>query len=84
MGASGSVAEIQRRLREFAATLGPEEWVTGRGWGPSDFPGNQAHRKYLDEVLRLIRAEYYGRVTLSLEAGQIVFLKKEQTIKLKN
>ncbi len=42
--------EIQRRLREFAATLGPDEWVTGRGWGPSDFPDNQAHRRYLDEV----------------------------------
>lgn len=47
---AGSVPEIQRRLREFAATLGSSEWITGRGWGPSDFPGNQAHRRYLDEV----------------------------------
>jgi len=47
---AGNVQEMQRRLREFAATLGPDEWITGRGWGPSDFPGNQAHRRYLDEV----------------------------------
>ncbi|MBK9240484.1 MAG: amidohydrolase [Acidobacteria bacterium] len=47
---AGNVQEIQRRLKEFAATLGPDEWVTGRGWGPSDFPDNQAHRRYLDEV----------------------------------
>ncbi len=47
---AGQVKEIQRRLQEFAATLGPDEWVTGRGWGPSDFPDNQAHRRYLDEV----------------------------------
>lgn len=47
---AGNVQEIQRRLREFAATLGPGEWITGRGWGPSDFPENQAHRRYLDEV----------------------------------
>lgn len=47
---AGNVPEIQRRLREFAATLGPDEWITGRGWGPSDFPGNQPHRRYLDEV----------------------------------
>jgi len=47
---AGTVAEIQRRLREFAATLGPDEWVTGRGWGPSDFPDHRAHRRYLDEV----------------------------------
>jgi predicted amidohydrolase YtcJ len=46
----GNVSELQRRLREFAVTLGADEWITGRGWGPSDFPGNQPHRKYLDEV----------------------------------
>ena len=52
--------------------------------GKAAMQKTEANRKYLDEVLRLIRAEYYGRVTLSLEGGQIVFLKKEQTIKLKN
>ena len=45
---AGTVEEIQRRLTEFSRTLGADDWVTGRGWGPSDFPGLQAHRKYLD------------------------------------
>ncbi len=47
---AGNVQEIQRRLVEFARTLGADEWITGRGWGPSDFPGHQAHRRYLDAV----------------------------------
>ena len=47
---AGNVQEIQRRLVTFAQSLGPDEWITGRGWGPSDFPGNQAHRRYLDAV----------------------------------
>lgn len=47
---AGTVQEVQRRLQAFAATLGPDEWITGRGWGPSDFPGNRAHRRYLDEI----------------------------------
>lgn len=47
---AGSVQEIQRRLVEFARTLGPDEWITGRGWGPSDFPGNRADRQYLDAI----------------------------------
>lgn len=47
---AGNVPEILRRLREFAVTLSPDEWITGRGWGPSDFPGNQPHRRYLDET----------------------------------
>jgi len=45
---------------------------------------SEANRKYLDEVRKLMRSGYFGRVTLSLEEGQIVFLKKEQTIKIKN
>ncbi|MEO6444524.1 MAG: amidohydrolase [Gemmatimonadaceae bacterium] len=46
---AGSVEEIVRRLSTYAATLGADAWVVGRGWSPSDFPGNQAHRKYLDQ-----------------------------------
>ncbi len=41
------------------------------------------NRRYLEEILRLMRDGYYGKVTLSLEKGKIVYLKKEQTIKLK-
>lgn len=47
---AGSVDEIQSRLREFAMTLPPDAWITGRGWTPTDFPGNAAHRRYLDAV----------------------------------
>lgn len=47
---AGSVAEIQRRLQAFARGLPAGAWVIGRGWGPSDFPGNVAHRRYLDAV----------------------------------
>ncbi|MBM3782097.1 MAG: amidohydrolase [Acidobacteria bacterium] len=45
---SGSEQEIVSRLQAFAATLGPDDWVTGRGWGPSDFPGQVPHRRALD------------------------------------
>lgn len=48
---AGAVDEIQRRLVEFSKTLGPADWVMGRGWGPSDFPALRPHRRYLDEVL---------------------------------
>jgi predicted amidohydrolase YtcJ/amino acid transporter len=47
---AGSVAEIQRRLREYAATRPADAWVTGRGWMPTDFPDRAAHRRYLDEI----------------------------------
>lgn len=50
LGGAGTVDEIQRRLREFAATLGPDEWITGRGWGATDFPDRRPHRRYLDAV----------------------------------
>jgi predicted amidohydrolase YtcJ len=47
---AGNVAELQRRLTAFAATIGADDWIVGRGWGPSDFPGNEAHRRYLDDL----------------------------------
>jgi predicted amidohydrolase YtcJ len=47
---AGSVAVIQQRLKDYAATLPAESWVTGRGWMPPDFPGNTAHKRYLDQV----------------------------------
>lgn len=50
LGGAGSVTAIQQRLREYAKTLPPGTWVVGRGWSPSDFPDNRAHRKYLDEI----------------------------------
>ncbi len=43
-------AEIVRRLQDFAKTLPGEAWITGRGWTPDMFPGNTAHRRYLDSA----------------------------------
>ena len=40
------------------------------------------NEKYLKEIERLIQEEYYGKIIISLEKGRIVYLKKEQTIKL--
>jgi predicted amidohydrolase YtcJ len=51
LGDSRTVTEIARRLVEFARPLGPDQWVLGRSWGPSDFPANQPHRRFLDEAL---------------------------------
>ncbi|MGE0040633.1 MAG: amidohydrolase [Vicinamibacterales bacterium] len=48
LAGAGSVDAILARLRDFAGTLPAEAWITGRGWGPSDFPALQAHRRYLD------------------------------------
>ncbi len=45
---AGSPAEIVRRLQAWAATRPPSAWITGRGWTPSDFPGNAPHKRYLD------------------------------------
>lgn len=47
---AGSVTVLQERLRAFAAELAADEWVTGRGWGATDFPERRPHRRYLDAV----------------------------------
>jgi hypothetical protein len=47
---AGSVAEIQRRLLEYAQSLPAGSWVVGRGWMPTDFPDRRADRRYLDEI----------------------------------
>lgn len=45
---AGNVQEIVKRLQAWAATLPKGAWVVGRGWTPSDFPQNAAHKQYLD------------------------------------
>lgn len=42
--------EIVTRLQTFATTLPADAWITGRGWTPDMFPGNTAHRRYLDSA----------------------------------
>mgnify|MGYP001559238044 CR=1 FL=1 len=48
LDAAGNVAEIHKRLQAFARDLPAGAWLVGRGWVPSDFPSNVAHRVYLD------------------------------------
>ena len=43
-----SPAEIVRRLKAWSAKRPAGAWVVGRGWTPSDFPGNTPHRRFLD------------------------------------
>ncbi|MBL0170903.1 MAG: amidohydrolase [Gemmatimonadaceae bacterium] len=45
---AGSPAVIVRRLQEWARTLPPGAWIVGRGWTPSDFPGNAPDKRFLD------------------------------------
>ncbi|MFI5183791.1 MAG: amidohydrolase [Vicinamibacteria bacterium] len=48
---SGGLAEMQRRVMEFARRHPESPWVLGRGWGYAEFPGNNPHRRYLDAVV---------------------------------
>jgi predicted amidohydrolase YtcJ len=45
---AGSAETIVERLTAFASTLPAEAWVTGRGWGATDFADRQPHRRALD------------------------------------
>ena len=47
LAGAGTVDEIVRRLKAFT-TGPPDAWVLGDGWGPSDFPRLQPHRRHLD------------------------------------
>jgi predicted amidohydrolase YtcJ len=49
-GAKGA-ADIQQRLRDYAAKHPSNDWVLGRGWNYAMFgPEALPHKKYLDEV----------------------------------
>jgi predicted amidohydrolase YtcJ len=47
---AGSPDSIVARLRRWAMGRPPGSWIVGRGWTPSDFPQNAAHRRYLDRA----------------------------------
>jgi len=52
LNGAGTVAEIQKRVKEYAAAHPNETWITGMGWtyptfGPSALPD----KKFLDEVV---------------------------------
>jgi predicted amidohydrolase YtcJ len=45
------VAEIQKRLREYASKHPDDDWILGRGWNYAMFgPEALPHKKYLDEL----------------------------------
>lgn len=48
---AGTIAEIQQRVKAFAAAHPERQWILGRGWLYSAF-GAEAlpHKKYLDEI----------------------------------
>ncbi len=48
LAGAGHVEEIRRRLAPHRHEGTSGEWVIGRGWGPSDFPGLTPHRRHLD------------------------------------
>ncbi len=49
---AGTVAEMQKRLQEFAAAHPGRGWLLGRGWVYSAFGAAALpHKKYLDEIL---------------------------------
>jgi len=44
-------ADIQKRLREYAAEHPGDDWILGRGWNYAMFgPEALPHKKYLDEI----------------------------------
>ena len=48
---AGSLEEFQRRLKELADKSPPGRWIQNTGWAYADFPGNVAHRKYIDAIV---------------------------------
>lgn len=49
---AGSVAEIQRRLKTFAAAHPQMKWILGRGWSYEDFGSSTLpNRKIIDAVI---------------------------------
>ncbi|MCC7003819.1 MAG: amidohydrolase [Gemmatimonadaceae bacterium] len=60
--------ELIARLQAFAATIPSDAWITGRGWTPDMFPGNTAHKRYLDAAFPdrpMILTDRDGHQTLS-------------------
>src|SRR4051812_36161136 len=46
-----NVAEIQQKVKAFAAAHPKDAWVLGRGWSYPEFPGGMPDKKYLDEAI---------------------------------
>jgi len=49
---AGSVAEIQKRVKDYASAHPDEPWITGMGWTyPTFKPSGLPDKKFLDEVV---------------------------------
>jgi len=49
---AANIADIQNRLRKYAAEHAGEEWILGRGWNYAMFaPETLPQKKYLDEIV---------------------------------
>ena len=49
---AANIADIQNRLRKYAAGHAGEEWILGRGWNYAMFaPETLPQKKYLDEIV---------------------------------
>ena len=46
-----TVAELQEKLKAFAAAHPDLPWILGRGWGYGIFPDAIAHRKHIDAAI---------------------------------
>ncbi len=46
-----TLAEIQRRVSEYAGSHPDAPWITGMGWAYAAFPDNTVDRKYIDEIM---------------------------------
>lgn len=51
LGGAGTQGDVERRIRDFAAANAGREWVVGRGWLYSAFPGGMPGLETLDRLL---------------------------------
>ena len=51
LAGAADVAEVQRRIRAYAAAHPGDGWVNGRGWVYGAFPGGMPDRRLLDAVV---------------------------------
>jgi hypothetical protein len=52
LNGAGTVAEIQKRVKEYAASHPAEPWITGMGWNyPAFKPSGMPDKKFLDAVV---------------------------------
>ncbi len=51
LAGADSLAELQRRIADYAKAHPADRWMVGRGWGYSAFPNGKPDKKYIDAVV---------------------------------